>query len=105
MRFQEFVGDLDKDAGAVAGAHFGAAGAAMLQVHQYLDGLTHNGVALTALHIDEETHTASIMFVLRIVESLALRYSVHYLIATLFNRCSRALARLHRLTNLGTLRK
>ena len=66
----ERVGHLQQDAGAIAGIGFAAAGAAVVEVLQYLDRLLEDPVRLVALDVDDETDSASIVFVARIVEAL-----------------------------------
>ncbi len=66
----ERVGHLQQDACAIARIHFAAAGAAVVEVLQYLDCLLEDPVRLVALDVDDETDPASIVLVARIVEAL-----------------------------------
>jgi hypothetical protein len=71
---QESVGNLDQDAGAVAGQRIGAHGAAVLEVAQNLQALTHDVVRLHALAMDDEADTAAVMLVPGVVQTLARRH-------------------------------
>ena len=67
---QEFMRDLHEDAGAVARERVGAGGAAMGQVFENLQAVLDDLAAWPAFEIGDETDAASIVLVLRIVESL-----------------------------------
>ena len=67
---QERVRHLDEDAGAVAGVDLAAARAAVLQVHQDLQRLLHDGVRLAALDVDDEADAAGVVLVHGVVETL-----------------------------------
>ncbi len=62
--------NLDQNAGAIARFRIAAAGAAMRQVDEDLKTFGDDVVRLHALDIDHETDAASIVLVLRIVETL-----------------------------------
>ena len=66
-RPQEGVRHLNEDAGAVAGVDLAPAGAAMLQVFQDLQRLTHDRVRLPAFDVDDEADAAGVVLVLGIV--------------------------------------
>ena len=70
---QERVRYLHQDARAVAGVHFAAARAAMIEVHQDRERLLHDLVGFFPLHVDDETHAARVMLELRIVKALLWR--------------------------------
>ena len=72
---EERVRRLDEDAGAVAGIGFAAAGAAVLQVMQDLDGLLNDVVRLAALDVDDEADAAGVVLELRIVKPLLGRWT------------------------------
>ena len=59
-----------QDARAVAGVGLAAAGAAMVEVAQDLQGLLHDLVGLAALHVDDEADAAGVVLELRIVKAL-----------------------------------
>jgi hypothetical protein len=67
---QEFMRDLHKNAGAVACERVGSRGAAMGQVFEDLQAVLDDLAARPAFEIGDETDAASIVLVLRIVESL-----------------------------------
>jgi hypothetical protein len=67
---QEFMRDLHEDARAVAGERVGSGGAAMGQVFEDLQAVLDDLAAWPAFEIGDETDAASIVLVLRIVESL-----------------------------------
>ncbi len=67
---EEFVRDLDEDAGAIAGLGIAAAGAAMGQVDEDLDAFGDNVVGFMAFDAGDETDTAGVMFVSGVVEAL-----------------------------------
>jgi len=46
---------LQEDAGAVARVLFAAAGPAMLEVHEHLEGFLHNRVRFAALEVHDKT--------------------------------------------------
>src|ERR1700676_3602745 len=64
------MGNLNQDAGAIAGLRVATTGTAMSQVDQDLDTLQHDVMRLLALDIGDEPDTTPIMFVLRAVEPL-----------------------------------
>ena len=57
-------------AGAVAGVDLAAAGAAVVEVLQDLDGLLEDLVRLASLDVDDEADAAGVVLELRVVESL-----------------------------------
>ena len=69
-QFQELVRRLDENARAVAGIGLATAGAAVIQVQQYLQRLLNDGMGLPALDVDHEAYAAGLMFKLRVVQAL-----------------------------------
>ena len=67
---QERVGDLDQDAGAVAGVGLGAGGAAVVEVAQRGERLGHDVVAGHAGQGRHEGDAAGVVLVARVVEPL-----------------------------------
>ncbi len=67
---EEFVRDLNQDAGAVAGFRIAAAGAAVRQIDQDLDALADDFVRFLPIEIDHKTHPAGVVFVAGIVKPL-----------------------------------
>ena len=67
---QQFVGDLDQAAGAVANQRIGTDRAAMVEVDQNLQALANDLVRFLALDIGDEAHAACIVLVARVVEAL-----------------------------------
>ncbi len=67
------VRNLDQDARAVAGLRIAAAGAAMRQIDQDLDALQDDIVRLAALDVRDKADAASVVLVLRAVQSLSRR--------------------------------
>ena len=61
---------------AIAGVDLAAAGTAMIQIAQHLDGVLHDLVGFAALYVDNEADSAGIMLKLRIVKSLLARTHV-----------------------------
>ncbi len=76
-RAEERVWHLQEDAGAVAGARVGAAGAAVLQVDQEIQRLPHDIVRLAAFEMGDEADAAGVVLVTGPVESLVAGYLVH----------------------------
>jgi hypothetical protein len=77
---KKLVRRLHEDAGAVAGVHLAAAGAAVQQVDEKLKRLPHDGVRAHALDVDNEANATCVFLETRIVESLAgrtPRFAVH----------------------------
>ena len=64
------VRNLDQDTGAVAHQRIGAHGAPVIEVFQDQQALFHDGVALVALDVGDETDAAGIVFIGRIVQTL-----------------------------------
>ena len=67
---EQLVGDLDQDPRAVAGVVLAAAGAAMVQVHQRRQAVADQLVGFPPLQVDDEPHAATVVLVLRVVETL-----------------------------------
>ena len=67
---------LHQNAGTVAGERIATAGPAMRQVDQNFQPLPHNLMALLAMHVDDEAHSAGIVLEGRIVQSLAAAWIV-----------------------------
>ena len=66
---EEPIGNLQQDAGAVAGVGLAAARAAVPQVHQHLQRLPHDRVGTTPLDVHDEADAAGVVFVQRIVQA------------------------------------
>ncbi len=66
---EERIGDLNQDAGAVAGVDLAPARAAVLQVDQHLQRLTDDRVRAPALDISDEPDAAGIVLMSWIVET------------------------------------
>jgi hypothetical protein len=64
------VGDLDQDAGAIAGSGIAAAGAPVRQVDENLDAFEDDVVRPLALEIRNEANSAGIVLVARVVKAL-----------------------------------
>ncbi len=62
---------LQEDAGAVAGVVVAAAGAAVFEVLEDLDGLAEDVVRFAVLQIDDEADAAGIVFVRGIIKTLS----------------------------------
>ena len=73
---EEFVRNLDQDAGAIAGFWIAAAGAAMRQVEQHLDSLLDNVVTFMAADVGDKTNAAGVVLVRGIVKSLGGRQAI-----------------------------
>ena len=74
---EEFVRNLDQEAGAVAGFRIAAAGAAMRQVDEDLNALFDDVVGFLALDVGHEADSAGIVLMAGVVESLGLGQSWH----------------------------
>ena len=61
---------LDENARAVAGVRLATARAAMIEVHQNLQGVADQLVRLFALHVDDKAQAAGVVLELRVVKSL-----------------------------------
>ena len=68
---EEGVRDLDEDARAVTRVDFTATGAAVEEVLEHLEGLGHDGVRPSPLHVHHEADAAGIVLVARVVEPLS----------------------------------
>jgi len=69
---EEAVRNLDQDAGAVAEQRIVAGGAAMLEILEDLQALRDDSMAFLVLDVGNEANAAGVMFIGRIVETLAL---------------------------------
>jgi len=67
---EEVVGRLDERAGAVAGVLFGAGGAAVLEVLQYVEGVGENAMGLATVEVDDDPDPAVRPFVGRVCEEV-----------------------------------
>jgi hypothetical protein len=65
---EEGVGDLDQDAGAVAGVDLGARRAPVLHVAQALQAEADHPVAAPTVHVHHEGHAAGVVLQPRLVE-------------------------------------
>ena len=63
--------DLNEDARAVTRVDFTAAGAAVEEILEHLEGLGHDGVRPSPLHVHHEADAAGIVLVARVVEPLS----------------------------------
>ena len=72
---EELVGHLDEDAGAVARVDLAAAGPAVEQVDEHLEGLADDRVRARPLDVDDEADAARVVLVSGVVEPLGLRSS------------------------------
>ena len=77
---QEAVGHLQQHTGAVARVHLAAAGTAVIQVAQHLDGLCQDGVGFAPLDVHDEAHPAGVVLVGRVIEPLPGRGQVRGLL-------------------------
>ena len=59
---------LYQDADAIAGVLLAAAGTAMQEIFQNCQGIFYNGVGFPALHVNDETNAAGIVFLAGFVE-------------------------------------
>ncbi len=66
---QEGVRDLDQDARAVAGIHFGAAGAAMLEMLEDRQRSLDRRVRFSTLDVDHEPDATSVVFCICVIET------------------------------------
>ena len=67
---EEAIRHLNQDAGTVAGVRLAAAGPAMLQVDQDLEGLADDRVGAEASRVDNEPDAAGVVLVPGVVEAL-----------------------------------
>src|SRR5262249_7983475 len=70
---QESVRHLNQDTGAIPGVGFAAAGAAVFEVEQDLDGLLDDGMRFAPREVNDEADAAGIVLVLRVVQTLGER--------------------------------
>src|SRR5271165_3448970 len=73
---EEFVRNLDEDAGTVAGFRIAAAGAAMRQVEQYLNSFADDVVTFMAADAGDKTDAAGVVLVRWVVEALGGRQAI-----------------------------
>src|SRR6185503_17989767 len=66
---EKAIGNLDEDAGAVAGVRLAAAGPAVEQVDQDPQALLDDAVRAPSLDVDDEADAARVVLVARIVEA------------------------------------
>jgi hypothetical protein len=71
------MGHLNENPGAVAGVGFATARAAVIQVDQNPQGVRDHLVGFFALHVNDETEAASVVFKLRVVKALFRRRGDH----------------------------
>ncbi len=71
---EKIVRHLQQNAGAIAGQWIATTGATMGEIHENLQALTHDLVALFAVHVDDEAHAASIVLEGRIVQAFTLAW-------------------------------
>jgi hypothetical protein len=69
------VRHLYQHAGAVAAVFFGAAGAAMIEIHEDLQALLQDAMRFAALDVDDEADATSLVLERRIVQTLFRRQS------------------------------
>ena len=67
---------LHQNAGTVAGQRIASASTAMRQIHQNFQPLPHNLMALLAMHVHDEAHSAGIVLERGVVQSFALAWIV-----------------------------
>ena len=67
---EKLVGNLDQDAGAVAGVDLAPAGAAMQQVDENLQRLADDGVRAHAFDVDDEADAAGVVLEGRVIQAL-----------------------------------
>jgi hypothetical protein len=72
---EEPVRHLDQHAGAVAAVFLGAAGAAVIEIHEDLQALLQDAVGLAALDVDHEADAAGVVLERRVVQALLRRQS------------------------------
>ena len=68
---EEGVGDLDEQAGAVAGFRVTTAGAAVGEIDENLDAFSNDVVGFVAVDVDDEADTAGVALVHRAIETLS----------------------------------
>ncbi len=72
---EEGVGNLDEDAGAVAGLRVATRRAAMGEVDEHLKALADDLVAFFAADVRDQSHAAGIVLIARMIEALRLRWA------------------------------
>ena len=65
--YEEFVGQLYEDTGAIPGVRLGAGGAAVSQVFQRRNPITHQLMRLLALEVSDKPYAAAIVLIAGVV--------------------------------------
>ena len=73
---KEVVGNLNEDAGAVAGLRVAARGAAMGEVDEHLEALADDFVALFAPDVRDQPHAAGVVLIPWMIKALRLGCAV-----------------------------
>ena len=76
-RAEQPVGDLEQDAGTVAGVGLGAGRAAVLEVGERQQAGLDQLVRAMALHVRDERHTTGVVFETRVVQARGPRGRQH----------------------------
>ena len=74
----EAVRDLQHDAGAVAGERVGATGTAVIETAERVQTLGDDVVDTTTVHVRDQSETAGVVFVRRVVQALVAGLSHHH---------------------------
>ena len=77
---KELVWDLEENAGAVAGLGIASAGPAVRQVEQHLDSLTYDFVTFVAANVGDESDSAGVVLLRRMVQTLSGRRSIRFVL-------------------------
>jgi hypothetical protein len=77
---KELMGDLEENAGTIAGLGIASARPAVREVEQYLDSLTYNFVALVSANVGDESDSARVVFLRRMVQALSGRRSIRFVL-------------------------
>src|ERR1019366_7800545 len=77
LAHEELMRDLDQNAGSVAGLRVAPASAAMRQIDKDLNAFLHDLVRFVAIQIHYEAHTAGVVFMTGVIQSLLLRRVSH----------------------------
>ena len=72
---EKIVRNLHQNAGAVAGERIAAAGAAVSEIDENFQALTDDLVAFLAANVHDETHSAGVVLIRRVVQTFARRGS------------------------------
>ncbi len=86
---QKAVWNLQQDAGTVTRVDFAAAGAAMIQIAQYLDGLLQDAMRFAPLDVHDEADPAGIVLVGRVVKALFRRQAEPATVLVAVHDCHR----------------